>query len=102
MSQYIEINLSELLALSEELGATKKLQVLLFCMKSLQDNGEVQLHVSQTAEMLGCAREHVSRVLSDLEAKGILERINGQGAPGRKGRRFRMRTGLVRESVLAY
>ncbi len=95
-TSYTEVNLAKLMSLSEQLGATKKLQVLLFCLQQLNEQGEVQIPVSQTAQQLGCAREHVSRVLTDLETKGVFQRVGTVGTPGRKGRRFRVCPGFVR------
>lgn len=80
----------QLLRLSIQLGAPKKLQVLLSCLQHLDANGEFQLPVTQTARELECSREHVSRVLSELVSQGVLEDLSPQTPPGRRGRRFRL------------
>ena len=92
------VNPEQLLDLSIRLGAPKKLQVMLSCLKHADGQGELKLPVTKTAAELHCSREYVSRVLSELVNQGVLTDLAPVAHPGRGGRRFRLTDGLIAPS----
>ncbi len=89
------INLKQLIHLSDRLGASKRLQILLCCLRYVESNGEFKLPVTKTSAELSCSREYVSRTLSELVNQGVLIDLSHVSHPGRKGRHFKLIDGLV-------
>ena len=85
----------QLLHLSIRLGAPKKLQVMLSCLRHADSQGELKLLVTKTSAALHCSREYFSRVLSKLVNQGVLTNLAPIAHPGREGRCFWLTEGLV-------